>query len=233
MRLSFIWGSVVIAVGVVLLLNNLGFTDLSIGQLARTYWPIIFIISGINSIAEIKGKKNIGSYLWGVILIAIGAIIIAGNLNLFTFDWSFLWRYGIPVLLILIGINLFRSGGLPGKGNMTFMSGTEKNYKDIILKDSRFMAIMGGMELDLRGADIQDGTTSLNLRALMGGIEIKADPHVNYTLTATTILGGIEFFDEESGGIVVNRQHEHKSDTPSAKTIVITAHCMLGGIEIK
>lgn len=38
---------VLIIVGTLFLLNNLGFTDLSLGRLISTWWPAILIVVGL------------------------------------------------------------------------------------------------------------------------------------------------------------------------------------------
>ncbi len=39
---------VLITLGVLFLLNNLGYTDLSLGRLISTWWPLILILVGIS-----------------------------------------------------------------------------------------------------------------------------------------------------------------------------------------
>ena len=41
-------GLMLIALGVVFLLNNLGWTDLRLGQILSTWWPAILIVAGVS-----------------------------------------------------------------------------------------------------------------------------------------------------------------------------------------
>lgn len=48
-------GLVLITVGVIFLLNNLGFTNLSLGRLIATWWPAILIVIGIGLL--LRGRE--------------------------------------------------------------------------------------------------------------------------------------------------------------------------------
>ncbi len=54
---------------------------------------------------KINGKINIKN-IFGVILLFIGFLILIENLNIFSFDkiWDVSWKYGAPILLILLGM---------------------------------------------------------------------------------------------------------------------------------
>ncbi len=44
-----------------------------------------------------------GGAVWGLVLIALGVIILLGNLGYFQFDWDVLWRLW-PTVLIYLGV---------------------------------------------------------------------------------------------------------------------------------
>lgn len=47
MKGSIVAALVLIVVGTLFLLNNLGFTNLSLGRLISTWWPAILIVVGV------------------------------------------------------------------------------------------------------------------------------------------------------------------------------------------
>ncbi|HYM86429.1 MAG TPA: DUF5668 domain-containing protein [Pseudoxanthomonas sp.] len=57
MKANLIPALILIAVGVLFLLNNLGLTNLSLGTLIRTWWPAILIIVGISMLFKNQGGK--------------------------------------------------------------------------------------------------------------------------------------------------------------------------------
>lgn len=48
MHKTLIPALVLIVLGVLFLLNNLGYTNLSLGRLISTWWPVILIIVGVS-----------------------------------------------------------------------------------------------------------------------------------------------------------------------------------------
>src|SRR5690554_3981355 len=205
MRTSFIWGIVIILIGVGLLLNNLGITNLDIGELISTYWPVIFIIWGLDIIIDRNSRKIKSNFIFGAILFILGFAIIGRNLNLFYFDFSLLWNIIWPLILILVGISILRSGAFSKKGSWAVMSGIERRQKGWKLSNQNYTAFLGGIDLDLTVADIPEEETFLELAAILGGIDIRVPDDVNISCNNTSILGGMEFFCEDSGGVFVNK----------------------------
>ncbi|MEJ6952215.1 LiaF transmembrane domain-containing protein [Natronospora cellulosivora (SeqCode)] len=230
MKSSIIWGLIVIFIGTVLLLNNFGVTDISIGEILTTFWPVVFIIWGIETMGDAKNKYRKNDIIWGLLLIALGAGIIARNLDLIEFDFSIIWNLIFPLILIYIGISIFRGGKISNKGQWAVMSAIEKSEAN--LENTQYTAFMGAVELDLRNTEIPEGETYMDLTAIMGAVEVKLNPDINYIFTNNTFLGGIEFFNNESGGILLNKKYEHIGNEESNKTVIINTRCIMGAIEI-
>jgi lia operon protein LiaF len=106
-------GIILILVGLVFLGNQTGWFDVNIGYIFSTYWPVILIGFGLCGLL-FGGRHHSGgsSYLWNLILIAIGVIFLNNNLRWFEwhFDFGDIIRFLVPVLIILYGLKLlFRS----------------------------------------------------------------------------------------------------------------------------
>lgn len=231
-KASYIWGLIIIFLGLALLLNNLGITDLNIEEVITTYWPVIFIIWGLDLFID-KASRRVRSNLFlGAILIILGLSIIGRNLELFYFDFSLLWNIFWPLILIFIGINILKAGTTSRESNWAIMSGIERK-NDWKLSNQSYIAFMGGIDLDLRVAEIPEGNTYLQLTAIMGGIDIIAPGDVEIICKNTSFLGGIDFFHEEAGGIYTSKEYEHKTNVETKKRIIINSQCIMGGIEIK
>jgi hypothetical protein len=54
MKGNIIAALVLIVVGTLFLLNNLGYTDLSLGRLISTWWPAILIVVGLGLLLNRK-----------------------------------------------------------------------------------------------------------------------------------------------------------------------------------
>ncbi len=239
-------GLAVLIIGVLLLLNNLdlGF-EIEMRQILRL-WPVIPLILGLNwlilsfgSSGSEEGRKvyfSWGQFISALILIAIGIIFLGRNLGLFKVDVGLFFNLFWPAILILIGINLLRGRShKEGRGGrFTFMGGTNVGgAQPWKLESGSYFAFMGGIEMDLTAAEMDEGETFLDLTAVMGGIEVKIPRDLAVIYEGSAVLGGVTFRDQDDGGIVGGRRIEQNL-TPESKSILrIQARAIMGGVEIK
>jgi hypothetical protein len=99
-RPSFIWPIILIAVGVVFLLGNLGIIEEGIWNQFWRFWPLIFIAIGLDSLFrrnEIAGP---------VFMIGLGIVILLTSLGLYGWGaWDILWRLW-PIMLVTVGLEI-------------------------------------------------------------------------------------------------------------------------------
>lgn len=222
-------GVLIMVFGVVLLLNNFKVTTIDIGTLVADYWPLFLIAWGISIAGD---RRTSGDLLFGGLVIFIGGLLLGRNLELFAFDFSWFWASLWPLLIILIGLNILLGSRGEGKTNWAIMSGVDKTKASWKLENGNYLALMGGIDLDLRKATMEEGEYSLNCTALMGGIEIVVPRHIAVTCTGTAILGGVEFFGEGSGGLIGSLKTEQRAEQAKT-TLHITCRAILGGVDVK
>ncbi|MGF7186700.1 putative membrane protein [Desulfitispora alkaliphila] len=234
--MRYFLGIIILIIGVSLLLNNLGLTEIEIGGLFSTYWPVIFLFWGFSFLYEfIKSEnKSIWDVISGVILVTIGVSFLLRNMGWLDLDLSFLWKLFWPIIFILIGISLLIGKTAGGKKHVAFMGGVELGKKAAWdLKSDSYYAVMGGVELDLTKANIPEGETLLDMTAVMGGIEILIPENVPVVCEGITVLGGIEFLGEGTGGIIAKKTMDNQVDGETNKLVRIQARALMGGIEVK
>ncbi|MFW5986512.1 MAG: LiaF domain-containing protein [Halanaerobiales bacterium] len=229
---SIIWGLLLVVIGALLLANSLGMAEIDVGDIISTYWPLILILFGLKSLQE-KGRNKKGSLWPGFILLLLGLALLARNIGYLDFNTAIIWRLIPPVILIFLGFNLIKGGAFSKKSSWAVMSGIEQKQSGWQLENKSYGAFMGGVELDLRNAEIPEGETVLDLTAVMGGIDIRAPENINIVLKNTSILGGAKLFQDDSGGILVNRELTYNSPEKTTKNLTIYSRCIMGGIEIK
>ncbi|NPV53970.1 MAG: cell wall-active antibiotics response protein [Firmicutes bacterium] len=246
-RGSVLFGLLIVAVGVIWLLNNLGITSIDMGELFSTYWPVLLIIWGIDALTrgstwsggedDRSGGRSSGSNPTGWILLIIGLVILGRNIGLYQLNLSIVWRVLWPVILILVGWSLLRATTSAGSGGVHWavMSGVEFKNKEWKLQDGSFIAIMGGVDLDLTVADIPEKETVLDLTAIMGGVDVKVPPDLQVECEGTAILGGVNFFGEEGGGIIASRIARYAGGAAegSRRRLRIRCRTLMGGVEVK
>jgi len=236
---SFLTGIVVIVLGVIMLLNNFGVLSINVGDLISIYWPLLLVIWGIDMMfpgagaASKKSRKNRGKPAAGLILIALGLLLTGHNLDLFKLDMSVVWKLFWPAVIIIIGWNMLRGTSGPGSAHWAVLSGIEFKQKGWKLEDGSYFAFMGGIDMDLNAAEIPEGETHLNFTAVMGGVDIIVPPGIKVECASTAVLGGVQFFNEESGGIIASRKSEYGGEPESGKKLVLRCLAIMGGVEIK
>ncbi len=242
----FLLGLIIMAVGVILLLNNLvEGIDIDVRQILQL-WPVIPLVLGLSWLfgsfgftSEEKGQKAFfswGQFVTALVAIAVGVIFLGRNLDLFDVDTRIFWNLLWPVVLILIGINLLRGRAFSSAkgGRFAFMGGSNVGGSDPWkLESGNYFAFMGGIEMDLRSAEVPDGETILDLTAIMGGIEVKIPRDLAVVYDGNAVLGGVTFKDHEDGGIIGGRKIESNVQEDSSKIVRIQARAIMGGVEVK
>jgi hypothetical protein len=104
---------------------------------------------------------------------------------------------------------------------VSVMSGTEKRGRWRLGKETNVVCVMGGAELDLRNAVLEDPDSTITVVAVMGGAEITVPEGVDVDVGGFVFMGGKEF---RQGKTV---------PPPSAPSVRIRAYAFLGGIEVK
>lgn len=240
----YLLGILIIALGIYFLLRNFGLITMDLGQIVATYWPLLLIIWGIDHIGRDYWYRKSGNsvvpcwncLMFGSALIILGLLLLGHNLYWFELDLSLFWKVFWPAVIILVGWRLLRGAahlGNSGGGHVAVMSSVELTNQGWKLESGSYTAILGGVKMDLTVADIPEGEVQLELSVILGGIDILVPAGLEVDGEGTAILGGVTFFREEAGGIIMSRKFFRKGDPDSKSRLVIRAASILGGIEIK
>lgn len=215
-------GGFILIIGVLSLLDNLAiFSARDILQ----FWPMVFIALGILKITQSNGRSG---PLIGAALISVGTLMTLHNLGWIHFRMREWW----PMFLIFAGVMVIFKGRACKETEASLSSVNSESKIDIVaimsgnqgknssqdFRGGEITAVMGGVELDLRGASIQHEAV-LNVWATWGGIEIKIPSDWTVVNNAVAIMGGI---DDKSVPAM-----------NSDKRLVITGYAIMGGVEIK
>ncbi|XID93286.1 cell wall-active antibiotics response protein LiaF [Paenibacillaceae bacterium WGS1546] len=107
----FIWGGVIVGVGVVFLLNQLGWIAMDLGSLIGTYWPVLLIIFGLQGLL----LQHAAGFWWNAVTVLVGCYFLGRNLDLLAWSFSDFIRFLAPIAIILFGVNMIFKGNLPKK----------------------------------------------------------------------------------------------------------------------
>ena len=220
---NIIWGVVLLAVGVIIALNALGLTDVSMWF--DGWWTLFIIVPCTIGLFTDNDK---GGNLFGIIL---GVLLLLASRDIISF--SLLWKLLVPAILLLIGIKMIFGSFFSSKANKIFdeikqeggdlnvgfaaFSGNDMKFEGQKFEGADLNAYFGGVECDLRGAII-DKDCAIKATAIFGGIDIIVPQNINVKVTSNSLFGGVS---------------NKSSHTEGAPTVYVNATCMFGGVDIK
>jgi len=217
------FGVTIVALGGVLLLRNLEIIKFdSWNVFWGTVWAAGLVLAGLVTIVS---SRQLLTRAWGLLLLAAGVSV---GLNAYGIIDVSIWKLFRPVVLIAVGLMMVFSIGSANRKRAE-ESGTDDNEKVAIFygEQSRVRgdytggsatAIFGGVDLDLRQANIKDGAI-IDVFTFCGGININLPDDVIVKNEVRGVLGGSD---------------DKTMSKPSAKkTIYLKGECVLGGLEIK
>src|SRR5688500_4602492 len=198
---QIILGLLIVAFGVILTLDNLDYIEA--GDILR-YWPLLLVAFGL---ARIVGTNCTSGRLSGGVMVIIGLWLTADELVMFPLDFQRWW----PMILVAIGglilFRAFRGGEQHGPeaqlttdatvSEVAIWSGKVRRITSPMFRRADLTAIMGGVEVDLRGASTGGQEAVIDVFAWWGGIEITVPPDWAVSNQVVVFMGGVD--DSSSG----------------------------------
>jgi len=114
-----------------------------------------------------------------------------------------------------------RIGGTPrNKFSIAIMSGARRMGSWVVPRQYVAVAVMGGVELDLREARFSEPEVTIQAYTLMGGIQITVPEDIEVDVSGIAFMGG---FDHNASGTGV----------PGAPRVKVVGFAMMGGVEVR
>jgi cell wall-active antibiotic response 4TMS protein YvqF len=108
------------------------------------------------------------------------------------------------------------------RGAVAILSNTRRDADWILPRLFRVFTFWGNTELDLTNVLLGPGTSVIDIRCIMGNVEIRVPPDLRVESEVDAVLGSAEV-----------RREISSTTTPDAPTVRITGTTVLGSIEIK
>ena len=218
-------GIIIIALGVLLLLNQFGLLP---HGFELHFWPAVLIVVGI---LKLFSGDHSADRVIGAVLIGVGAVWQTNDLGLTHITWGQAW----PLLIILLGVlfilhSISEHSGRslkfsmdPEPGSFYVFGGGERQVKAKDFRGSKMFALFGGYEVDLTQADMQENDAYVEASAVFGGGEIRVPTNWKVVMQGIGIFGGYN-----------DKTHYIQTD-PAApvKTLYVRGVAVFGGIEVK
>jgi predicted membrane protein len=212
-------GLIIIAIGVGALLGALNIFPF--WDTFKEWWPLLVILGGV-FVWLGDWRRN---YIWGIVLIIVGALLQLKELGQLDFNFFSLI---VPILVIAAGLSILlhtknrtaiKSGTKDADDISVIFSGSETKNVSKNYQGGKITAIFGGAVLDLRDAKLTKDAT-LDVFLLCGGLELKVPRDWKVVSKVAPIAGGVE---NKSEG----------SENQTGPVLTLTGSATLGGVEIK
>ena len=217
-----VFGAVLVTLGILWTLDNLGLTDAS--EFVR-WWPALVMGYGLLRLTGLDGTRRVVS---GALFVLAGGWMLAHSLGYAHVSIFRLW----PVFMIFIGATLvWRSMRGPAATTdssdanayprpFAFMGGNVRTIASQSLVGLEATAVMGGVEADLRGARSRGSEVVAEVFTWWGGIELIVPDDWRVVSEVMPVMGGVEDKTRlaEGGG---------------ATTLIVRGLVVMGGLEIK
>ena len=243
-------GAILLGLGVLFLLDNFGLVDA--GNLFRYWPLILLGLGLTKLIAPGRPEERVGGVVltilggafflralhipwfrlrlfWPVLLLVLGASLLwqalRGRRSLLPGmqDLGEYARMGAKA-----GLEATRSlSADPADAGailkeFALMGGGERMVRSQNFRGGEITAIMGGFQIDLRGAGMAGDSATVEVFTLFGGVEFKVPQAWNVVVSGTPILG-----------MVTNSTSPIRDESSPAKTLIVSGSAIMGGIEVK
>jgi hypothetical protein len=215
-RSQVVFGVLLIAIGVLLLMDRTGLLDA--WALFEVGWPAILILAGAAQV--ITRPRNL---LGGAVLTGLGLALFAWTLGLVT-SLAVLW----PLLLIALGVWLMAAR----RPFVYRIDGVEDSDTDIVaVFDDRVVqragpfaggsvtAVFGDVRLDLRHASMDAAGATLQVTTIFGDLDLEVPEGWRVAVSGPELLGDVN----------LRAAHDPPGDAPVLQLRVVT---IFGDVDI-
>jgi predicted membrane protein len=218
---QLLMGLLIILVGVLFTLDNLGIADA--GQFLR-YWP-----GGLIAIGAVKlwqARTGTGSAFASLLFIIAGLWLAMESARIVTVTIWDMW----PMLLVFFGASMVWRGvrGTPHVAStdanstlsaLAVLGGMNRGNNSRSFRGGDVTAVLGGCVIDLRQAAI-DGEAVLDVFAMWGGIELRVPEDWTVISRVIPFLGGVE-------------DKTRAPQEAGTHRLIVRGFAIMGGIEVK
>lgn len=215
---DIILGVVLIIAGIIFLGNEFEFWNIKL--FFKGWWTLFIIVPSVLGIWE-KGNR-LSSFLG----LLIGVLLLFASRDIIA--WKTVGKVFLPALLVILGLSIiFRKSFKVEKSNnkqnmkkyVAIFGASEERISNEEFLGADVTTVFGGIELDLRAADIKQDI-EINCNAVFGGIDIILPDNVKIKTSGVPVFGGVE-----------NKKESSKEE--NVPTVYINYVCIFAGVDIK
>lgn len=210
----YILATIIIAVGIILILDNIGIATFNMNNAWLYIYPVLFMVAGLKWMIDRIRFKG-GSWVIGSFFFIFGALLMLDRFDIIVFvfkDVVKLW----PLLIIYFGFMFIGHSKAPvvvdtdkkgrykkdyHKKEFSFVGDIEYNTPNWKLEPMYLSNMAGDFYFDFSKAFIPEKETPINISAWAGDVRILMPENVAFCVNASVIAGDIAVFGQKLDGI--------------------------------
>lgn len=243
----YIMATIIIAVGVILVLDNLGIATFNVKNAWLYIYPVLFIVAGLKWMID-RIRFRGGSWIFGSLFFIIGALLLLDRFAVITFVFNDVFKLW-PLLIIYFGFAFIRKPrknknvfidtgkndkhkGSYDKSSFSFAGDVEYNTPNWKVEPMNLTNMAGDFYLDFSKAFIPEKETPISISAWAGDVRILIPENVEFYVNASVLAGDISIFGQKFKG--TNRKITHRSDhyDEAVQKINLTLKLKAGDVRI-
>ena len=174
--------------------------------------------------------RNSGVLIFGIVLILIGVLILAGSIfsvNL----WNFFW----PVVLILLGFWLLvrpRWNGSMGSANFLLFNHLRRKGAWQV-KGEEIWSFLGDVTMDLTNADIPSGETVYRIYGFIGDVDLIVPTVVGVSVSSAAFINEVKVFGKKQSSILIPIEMASDAYATAERKIRLDVAFFISDVKIK
>ena len=219
-RANIVFGLILVAVGGIFLLHNLGFHYF---EQFWNLWPLALIALGLAK--SFGGRADERTFGW--VMMFLGVVFLAR----YTFGFDIRMRHWWPMILVIIGVSIIMraiQGPKPPRavldGSSTvseraLIGGINRKNSSQSFQGGELTAVMGGCEIDLREARMAGPEAVIDCFTMWGAIVLQIPPDWAVDPRVSVFAAGFE--------------DKTRPPVQPAGRLIIRGTAVMAGIEVK
>ena len=173
---------------------------------------------------------NRGQAVLGATLVAIGLLVLLGNLLGVN-----LWRLFWPLVLIGLGAWVMLRPSMVKEGTAVTQRfiGDIKRSGPVRVQDEEMFLLIGDIDLDLRDAIWPEGETRLRIMGFVGEAEIRVPENVGVSLSSTALVSSVRWHDRKEEDLFLPLQIESEGYAEAHQRLRLEVIHLVAEIEVR
>jgi predicted membrane protein len=219
-------GVAIAAIGLIFILGELGLIE---PAGFWRYWPLLLIVYGL---IKLLTSPYGGQRIWGGTVLVVGILFMLSEWTDIDISWGVIFAlavFALGVRLIWQALTRQRDRGPSEDSWMrewAIFGGGERRNTSKTFRGGELNAAFGGIDVDLRGAVIDQQQATLEVLVMFGGIDVFVPRDWEVILQPVALFGGCS--DSRS-----SMEREAQPATGAGKRLVVRGTVLFGGFEVK